>query len=54
MNPLNSPADPPAPPDPPMVKDTQWPNKPCHPLAIHDKFPPVGANLLPPTSSPKR
>jgi hypothetical protein len=39
------------PPDPPMVLETQWPNKPCHPLAIHDEFPAIGEPR--PTSSSK-
>jgi len=34
--------DSPPPPDQPIVNETQYPNKPCDPRAIHDKFPPVG------------
>ena len=46
MNETNSPPDP-DPDDPPAVDTTQWPNHPCDPRAIHDKYPPVGSTLEP-------
>jgi hypothetical protein len=38
-------------PDPPAVNVLQG-NGPCHPLAIHDRFPPIGIKP-PPTKEPK-
>jgi hypothetical protein len=36
-------------PDPPPVNETQFPNKPCDPRAIHDRYQPIGT----PTPRPK-
>lgn len=31
--------------DPAPVNTTQYPNKPCDPRAIHDKYPPIGTTI---------